>query len=235
ETEIFFSVANTTSQDQNAEIIFWFDGRDKQIEDVEKIVKGENSELSIFNEFSIPQFSNRKSVKGYTAGSKFEDKIVAGQTNYYRAIAKFPKGANGEFFIETFGIPAGCSDIFGYSGKTKNTAISSDVSANFNEVRDSKLDINLSISSENILSSLFVDKRLSEPVGGFAPPKSRISSLDSHSVTGSDLSYHNQNASKIKRDDEFKWGANIAHADENEQDSGNCGITAYGHLDPYYA
>ena len=107
QTEMFFSVTNESGKDQQTDIVFWFDDTDKKVEKVEKIEDSGNiSEVGLRKIAGSPtsyNVQNRKDVKGYTAGSQFEDAIVAGQTSYYRAIVKFPKGSNGEFFIEAFG------------------------------------------------------------------------------------------------------------------------------------
>ena len=126
ETEVFFSVANQTQNDQKTDIYFWFDDGQKSLASVEKIEnnqtssptgdlpKGDKLQITNSNKFSIPQFSNRKDIKGYTAGSEFQDIIKSGQINYYRAIINFPKGANGEFFIEAFGNNGGYGHLDPY-------------------------------------------------------------------------------------------------------------------------
>lgn len=45
QTEMFFSVSNQTSSDQKTDIYFWFDGKDKQVQRVERI---ENGRISNF-------------------------------------------------------------------------------------------------------------------------------------------------------------------------------------------
>lgn len=107
---VYFSVDNRSGQDQSADIYFWFDGADKKVERVEKIVDGKQESLKIENsdlfknlKFKIKNFS-RKAVNGYTAGSKFTDKIATGQINYYKAVLKYPDNPKQtEFFIEAIG------------------------------------------------------------------------------------------------------------------------------------
>ncbi len=77
----------------------------------------------------------------------------------------------------------------GILSKTKNTAISSDVWAESNEVVEPGIGNIFSIAIQNNLSRNNVDKSLSEPVGGFAPPDPGLPMPGTHSVTGSDSSY----------------------------------------------
>ncbi len=105
EVKVYFSVKNTTGQDQLTDIYFWFDDENKSVSEVKSLQDGQisNFQFPILNEFSMPEFSNRKSVKDYKTGSKFQDTIVAGQTNYYLATITSPKvSGQSEFFIEAF-------------------------------------------------------------------------------------------------------------------------------------
>lgn len=123
QTEVFFTITNTTEKEQTVDIIFWFDKADKKVEKVEKIENGKISSTK----FLISQLSNeagenlnlnfreRKKVNGYNTGSKFEDKILSGKTNSYKAIIKFPADQKQtEFFIEGFGRAPGSKLVIGY-------------------------------------------------------------------------------------------------------------------------
>jgi len=114
---VYFSVANQSGQDQDISVILWFNDDQKKIEKVEKIENGQifNFHFSIFNQFSIPQFLNRKSVNGYTALNGFSDTISASQINYCKAILKSPADTNqSEFFIEAIGNNGGYGHLDPY-------------------------------------------------------------------------------------------------------------------------
>ena len=84
--------------------------------------------------------------------------------------------------------------------KTKNTALVSDVLADFSVVREPRVGIGSSIANQLALSSVVVDNPTEEPAEGFAPSKSRIPTLDSYYTTGSKLLYQTlREAAKILR------------------------------------
>ncbi len=124
--EVFFSITNASGKDQKTKIYFWFDGEDKKLAEVEKIGDDKISnfpaspaggQFPISNEFPMPQFSKRKDIKGYATGSRFEDVIKTGATNFYKAIIKYPADSSGEFLIESFGDKAyGLLDPYFSSG-----------------------------------------------------------------------------------------------------------------------
>ena len=59
--------------------------------------------------------------------------------------------------------------------KTKNTALVSDVLADFSVVREPRVGIGSSIANQLVLSSVVVDNPTEEPAEGFAPPKRGMS------------------------------------------------------------
>src|SRR3989338_3257228 len=120
QAEVYFSVTNASAAEQNTDIYFWFDNQDKQVVSAEKI-GSPNAKLEIIdvgeNNSSQPPLNLRggegalnpqglklKDINGYTDGSKFTDTIALGQTNYYKALVKYPaEQSQSEFFIEAFG------------------------------------------------------------------------------------------------------------------------------------
>ncbi|MFH1427490.1 MAG: DUF2341 domain-containing protein, partial [Patescibacteria group bacterium] len=108
--EVYFSVTNESTKDQEVNVCFLFDLPSSQLLEIKKINNDDNEKLKLeeFNEeANLDKLKNseisRKDNKGLTAGSQAVDIVKANKTNYYKAKIAYAPMSKGEFLIEAFG------------------------------------------------------------------------------------------------------------------------------------
>ncbi len=100
-SDIYFSIENKSSQDQNIALRFLFSDKNAKLESVERIAEDGEQEIPKAN---VKNFVSKKQIpNSFVSSDFFGEPIKSGETLHYHAVIKYQPNSKGEFYIEAFG------------------------------------------------------------------------------------------------------------------------------------